>query len=323
MVLAAGSAVVLFAVARRKGTRVKVRLKTGTVASLAVALVFGLWSGLGAVAGKGDRGVLATNIPAAERAQAAVLPIRERPDAQPVVQQSEQPRPPVTSAALPVLETEDSHVPPPATEARTVKGWADLMDSPEQVQAHWRHGTYHGYFLYDAVTRTMKIETWHWKYGSYQKGDGDGGSTKVETSRYDPKARTLTLAGDLGMGEFRHKGRWTEFEFEVESDAAWDGQFDLVVNRVGLPIGQALLGAKGVRLVTVRSDEAGHLLTVVIDGKEVCRATVTAASWRNHSYVGVELGKGFTCGFRLGRGTRGRGGKRVRLREARLLVTEP
>lgn len=54
-------------------------LKLGGLASLAVALVFGLWSGAGAVGGKDDKGVLASNIPAVERAQASVLPAQQPP----------------------------------------------------------------------------------------------------------------------------------------------------------------------------------------------------------------------------------------------------
>lgn len=78
-VVALACAGVLFVVARRKGVKVKVRVRLGTVASVAVALIFGLWTGLGAVAGQGDKGVLATNIPAVERAQVAVLPAKEPP----------------------------------------------------------------------------------------------------------------------------------------------------------------------------------------------------------------------------------------------------
>ena len=78
-VVAVLSAVVLFVVARRKGAKVKVRVKLGTVASLGRGTRLGLWSGLGAVAGKDDKGVLATNVPAVERAQAAVLPVSQPP----------------------------------------------------------------------------------------------------------------------------------------------------------------------------------------------------------------------------------------------------
>lgn len=90
-VVALTCAGVLFLVARRKGVRVKVRVKLGAVASLAVALIFGLWTGLGAVAGQGDRGVLATNIPAVERAQVAVLPARPAEQPPVVAEPKEEP----------------------------------------------------------------------------------------------------------------------------------------------------------------------------------------------------------------------------------------
>lgn len=68
---------VLFVMAEQKSkVRIKVRLKLGAVASLAVAAIFGLWTGLGAVAGQKDRGFLATNIKPVERLQEAVVPER-------------------------------------------------------------------------------------------------------------------------------------------------------------------------------------------------------------------------------------------------------
>jgi hypothetical protein len=68
---------VLFVVAKRKA-QVKVRMTMGAVASLVMAVVFGLWAGLGAVAGKGDKGFLATNVKPVEQLQASVVPTRER-----------------------------------------------------------------------------------------------------------------------------------------------------------------------------------------------------------------------------------------------------
>ena len=67
---------VLFVIAKRKA-QVKVRLKMGAVVSLAVAAVFGLWAGLGAVAGKGDKGFLATNVKPVEQLQASVVSTRQ------------------------------------------------------------------------------------------------------------------------------------------------------------------------------------------------------------------------------------------------------
>lgn len=76
--LALAAAGVLFALGRRKRLpRVRMKMKVGTVASLCVAGVFAAWTTLGAVAGKGDRGVLATNVPAIEKAQAAVVPVQQ------------------------------------------------------------------------------------------------------------------------------------------------------------------------------------------------------------------------------------------------------
>lgn len=70
---------VLYVLATKKPkVKVKVRLKMGAVASLAVAAIFGLWTGLGAVAGKGDKGFLATNVKPVEQLQASVVPPREQ-----------------------------------------------------------------------------------------------------------------------------------------------------------------------------------------------------------------------------------------------------
>ncbi len=77
-VLALAAAGVLFALGRRKRLpRVRLKIKVGTVASLCVAGVFAAWTTLGAVAGKDGRGVLATNIPVVEKAQAAVVPVQQ------------------------------------------------------------------------------------------------------------------------------------------------------------------------------------------------------------------------------------------------------
>lgn len=70
----------LFLIARNKPQGgVKFRLELGAVASLAVAAIFGLWSGLGAVAGNSDKGVLASNVKPVERLQASVVPERTQP----------------------------------------------------------------------------------------------------------------------------------------------------------------------------------------------------------------------------------------------------
>jgi hypothetical protein len=69
---------VLFGLAQRKPkVRVKVRLRLGSVTSLVVATIFGLWTGLGAVAGRGDKGFLATNVKPVEQLQASFVPARE------------------------------------------------------------------------------------------------------------------------------------------------------------------------------------------------------------------------------------------------------
>jgi hypothetical protein len=69
---------ILFVLSKQKPkSRVKVRLKLGSVASLVVAAIFGLWTGLGAVAGKDDKGVLATNIKPVEQLQASVVAVRQ------------------------------------------------------------------------------------------------------------------------------------------------------------------------------------------------------------------------------------------------------
>jgi cyclophilin family peptidyl-prolyl cis-trans isomerase len=69
---------VLFVLAKKRpAVKVKFRLQSGAVASLAVAVIFGLWTGLGAVAGKGDNGFLATNVRPVEQLQAAVVPTRQ------------------------------------------------------------------------------------------------------------------------------------------------------------------------------------------------------------------------------------------------------
>lgn len=80
------SAVVFFLVARRRGAKIKLKVNIGTVVSLAVALVFGGWAGLGAATGQGNKGALATNIPAVERAQEAVLPLTATAPAEPAPQ---------------------------------------------------------------------------------------------------------------------------------------------------------------------------------------------------------------------------------------------
>lgn len=368
-------------------------------------------------------------------------------------------------------------VPPPGNDGegaakgvRPVKGWVSLMDTPEQVQLHWRHGDSKGFFLYDADRQTMTIENWfglgtlvhpapwrefrcevdvpdrhetkfelkvhgtrldigpalfagkfpaevavkydpeteevqasigglvvqkekakrprrgesfecefftfqgprsrdqrnlvlvrkarllvlehesrpetvappaagktswlplcetqeqvfqHWKHGHYNHGSM-GTTTKVATSRYDPKEKAITLGGriEMQMGQFRHKGRWKQFECRVEPGAAWGGRLDLVVNLVALPVGPAISSGK-VHLVTVRLDEDRHLLTAEVDGKVVSQATVTEPSWRDHTYDGIDLGNGFTCGFHLGKPSRDQGEDQIAIREARLLAIDP
>lgn len=70
---------VFLLLSRRKAkVRVQVRLKLGALASLAMALIFGIWTGLGAVAGKDDKGFLATNIKPVEQLQASIVPAREQ-----------------------------------------------------------------------------------------------------------------------------------------------------------------------------------------------------------------------------------------------------
>lgn len=74
-VLAGATAPVLILVARKQ-TKKALTYKYGAAAvgALAVAMIFGLWTGLAAVASSGDKGVLATNIKPIDRLQETVIP---------------------------------------------------------------------------------------------------------------------------------------------------------------------------------------------------------------------------------------------------------
>ena len=78
--LAGGTTPVLVFLARRQTKNAqKFKYGAAAVVALAVAVIFGLWTGLAAVASTGDKGVLASNVKPIDRLQEAVVPVKEAP----------------------------------------------------------------------------------------------------------------------------------------------------------------------------------------------------------------------------------------------------
>ena len=201
-VAALGCAGVLFAAGKRKGVKVKVRVKLGTVAALAVALVFGLWTGAGAIAG-GDRGVLATKIPAVERAQAAVLPVKG-PEPQPVVVQT----PP---SVRPAVEDRPPAGQPPATPAGEPRpaGWVALLDDLPQVVTYWRQGNSAGCFLFEPASKTLRIDNYHNLATVYYNAPWKEFAVEIDASRLVRKVFALRLGSarlDIANHVVEHAG---------------------------------------------------------------------------------------------------------------------
>jgi hypothetical protein len=120
--------------------------------------------------------------------------------------------------------------------------WMVFSDTAERVREHWKQGNKGSPFFFDSDKKTLEIKT----------------------------------SGALGSLEYQ--GRWKEFQFEIAATKDGgnppNGEFDVKVNGINLPLRKTIAGSKGWVSVSVKYDASAGTVVAMVEKQSVARGTV-------------------------------------------------